>query len=254
MSGGGESAQPQGSRSNNARRFEMSDKVGAAPHDTGPRRQRVFWLVMAGVAAVVLLQLVVNPVGPPGSDGTAHPAVGGRLISLHVEPLTGGGDDVYLEQLEGDVTVVNFWGTWCPPCRQEFPHIVALYEKYGDRADFRLLPISDPGGSQLDVVELRSETAAFLGAQHTTLPTYFDPQQSLIGATQIAIGNNSFGFPTTLVLDRDTTIRGVWEGYAPGMERDIEALVEELLDESPASPDEPSAETTRPQGCTPVRA
>jgi thiol-disulfide isomerase/thioredoxin len=222
----------------------MSYKVVAAPDDNSPRRQLVFWLVMAGVAAVVLIQLMVHPVGPAGTVGTAHPAVGGKLISLHVEPLTGGGEDVYLEQLEGGVTVVNFWGTWCPPCRQEFPHVVALYDEYGDRAEFRLLAICEPSGSQLDVVALRAETAAFLSAQHATLPTYFDPEQSLIGATQLVLGSGSFGFPTTLVLDRDTTIRGVWEGYVPGMERDIEALVEKLLDEPTAAPDDMAAETT----------
>jgi thiol-disulfide isomerase/thioredoxin len=224
----------------------MTYKVVAAPPDTGQRRQRLFWIAMAVVAAAVLVQLVINPGGPAGSDGTAHPAVGGRLISLHVEPLTGDGGDVYLEQLEGSVTVLNFWGTWCPPCQQEFPHVVALYEKHSNRDDFRLLAVSYPGGGPIDVAQLRSETETFLRNQRTTLPTYVDPQQSLIRATTIALGDVAFGFPTTLVLDRDTTIRGVWQGYTPGLERDIEALVEELLDAPATSPDEPTPSPDEP--------
>ena len=61
----------------------------------------------------------------------------------------------------------------------------------------------------------------------------------------MALGDNDIGFPTTLVLDRDTRIRGVWEGYAPGMEREIEALVEELLAEpAAAKPIEPAVAAT----------
>lgn len=228
----------------------MTYKVVAAPADTGPRRQRIFWIAMAGVAAVVLVQLLINPRGPGGSAGTTHPAVGGQLITLHVEPLTGGGKDVYLDELEGSVTVVNFWGTWCPPCRQEFPHIVALNEKHSDRDDFRLLAVSYPGGDALDIVGLRADTEDFLRGQQTTMPTYVDPQQSLIRAATIALGDEAFGFPTTIVLDRNTTIRGVWQGYAPGMERSIEALVEELLDEPAASPDEPTAASGEPSNET----
>jgi cytochrome c biogenesis protein CcmG/thiol:disulfide interchange protein DsbE len=168
-----------------------------------------------------------------------------EVISLHVEPLTGESTDVYLEELQGKVTVVNFWGTWCPPCRLEFPHVVAMHKKYSDRDDFTLLAVSYPSQGPLDVDELRGDTRAFLSSQNTTMPTYVDPRQSLIGAAQLALGDGGFGFPTTLVLGRDTTIRGVWEGYATGMERDIEALVEELLSE-PGGPSEPGDESEAP--------
>ena len=220
----------------------MSDDFSANT-DT-PRRQRVFWLVMAVVAAAVLIQLTMRPITPAGIDGRTHPAVGGKLISLHVEPLTGDADDVYLEDLKGSVTVVNFWGTWCPPCRQEFPHVVALGKKHGDRDDFWLLPVSYPGSDDVPMADLRFETMAFLRSQDADLPTYADPRFSLLSATVMALGDNGFGYPTTLVLDRDTTIRGVWQGYEPGMERNIDALVDELLDEPAPPADQPSAATT----------
>ena len=52
------------------------------------------------------------------------------------------GDTVTTARLAGTVTLVNFWASWCDPCREEFPHMAALYREF-DRQDFTIVAISD---------------------------------------------------------------------------------------------------------------
>ena len=134
--------------------------------------------------------------------------------------------------LDGKVVLINFWGTWCPPCRAEFPHIVALYSKLRNEADFKLLAVSCNPGAPDDVNEneLRETTQAFLDNRETDMPAYAD----LDGSARLhfqKVTARSMGYPTTIALDRTGTIRGMWEGYRPGTERDIVALIEQLLAE-----------------------
>src|SRR5207245_1088857 len=52
------------------------------------------------------------------------------------------GDTVPLARFAGRVTLVNFWASWCDPCREEFPHMAGLYREF-DRKDFEIAAISD---------------------------------------------------------------------------------------------------------------
>jgi thiol-disulfide isomerase/thioredoxin len=161
--------------------------------------------------------------------GTSHPAVGKKLETLDFDPLTGSAQPISAADLEGKVVVINFWGTWCKPCRVEFPHIMALEERFGSRPDFKLLAVSCNAGAPNEVTleELRESTVDFLASRDSSLPTYADLDASVrFGIDRIT----PFGvFPTTIVLDGQHTIRGLWEGYREGAEREVEALVEELL-------------------------
>src|SRR5206468_8486920 len=53
-----------------------------------------------------------------------------------------GGDTVTLSRFAGKVTLVNFWASWCDPCREEFPHMAELYREF-DRRDFEIAAVSD---------------------------------------------------------------------------------------------------------------
>ena len=74
--------------------------------------------------------------------GTHHPAVGRKLPQLELKPLTGDGRPVSLEDLKGRVTLIDFWGTWCPPCAEELPHIAALATRFSGQLDFQVLAVS----------------------------------------------------------------------------------------------------------------
>ena len=182
------------------------------------------------LAAFFLLPVILQGMFPSGLE---HPAVGQKLAVLDLTPLTGDAEPIALPDLEDKVVLVNFWGTWCPPCRMELPHIAEIEKKYRDRPDFKLLAISC--GAE-DIRELRTDTEQFLNQKGITMPTYADPGAvSRSAAEQLGTFD---GYPTTIILDRTGTIRGVWGGYMPGVEREMEELVNNLLNEK-ESPEPP---------------
>jgi cytochrome c biogenesis protein CcmG/thiol:disulfide interchange protein DsbE len=165
-----------------------------------------------------------------------HPAVGRQLdrtALLKLEPLTGTAAPLEAEDLNNRVLLVNFWGTWCPPCLAELPHIAALERKYRHDPRVRVLAVSCAAGlgpgMQEDVRKLKEETEATLAERNVDLPTYADPRSIARAAVDAVAGFD--GYPTTLILDRQGVIRGVWVGYTPAAERQMQRLIEQLLAE-----------------------
>jgi thiol-disulfide isomerase/thioredoxin len=202
----------------------MHEEMSGELQPAGGGKRMLHWWLLAAVAAVFIYAFL-RPAGQNEHAG----AIGATLQRVHLAPLTGGGEPVELKDLQGRVTVINFWGTWCPPCRAEFPHVVALNGRFREHEAFQLFAVSCGSGYDTDLAELTDETTAFLRQQEFEVPTYADPEAVTRIAVQEVLGGTSFSYPTTLVLDKSGVIRGVWVGYMPGEERDVEALVEKLL-------------------------
>ena len=97
------------------------------------------------------------------------------------------GKSWHLKDLHGKVVLVNFWATWCPPCRKEMPDLEALYTRFSDKG-FVVLAISD---------EEREKVAPFIADHKITYPVLLDPGRKV---------NELFGvdgLPKSLVYDRD---------------------------------------------------
>lgn len=208
--------------------MNSANDSGAAPSASDGRRAKrgnaVAWLIFCAAA---LAFAIVYEIGGNRDSGNGHAAVGKRLPQLELKPLTGGSSPISLADLEGRVTLLDFWGTWCPPCVEEVPHLAVIAEKFRSRPEFLLLPVSC--GGREDFAELAANTEAFLTSRQLTMPTYFDPgAYSRHGVDMIA---GFQGYPTTIVLDRHGVIRGFWFGYYRGDERQIEKLVADLLEE-----------------------
>ena len=210
------------------------DATQGAPagQKTAGRRSWISFLLL--VAAILVYVAIVGGRrrAPSGAEG---PAIGRRLPYFRLEPLSGDSTSVSLEDLSGRVTVVNYWGTWCPPCVREFPQIVELAEKFGKHEDFRLYAVScGSSGNDADLSELGEETRQFLQSNRFTLPTYADQNAASRRAMTVALDfdGGEMAYPTTLVLDRSTTIRGLWQSYDPRAAREMATLIEELLHES----------------------
>jgi cytochrome c biogenesis protein CcmG/thiol:disulfide interchange protein DsbE len=186
---------------------------------------RAFFVAMLLVA--VALAFLLRPRREP-----ENPLVGASLAQVDLQPLTGQGKPVAQGDLAGKVILLNFWGTWCPPCREEFPHLVSIYDEFRGRSDFRFLSVSSGSGltePEADVNMLRQDTLEFLYQARVDLPTYTDAE----GRTRQAVdkAGGFVGYPTTLVFDRRSVIRGAWVGYVPGVEKQIRDLVVKLLEE-----------------------
>lgn len=189
------------------------------------------WVALALVVAGVYIYLVSGG-RFGGPQGTTGPGIGRKLMLLELEPLTGDGQGVHLADLNGRVSVLNFWGTWCPPCRVEFPHMVDLAGKLAPNADFQVLSVSCEGGPT-DRQTLREETEGFLKSQGAAITTYYDADMATRRSVALACGLENFAYPTTLIFDRRGTIRGFWQGFQSGDELAMTELVAELLHQSP---------------------
>lgn len=198
----------------------------AAPQ---PRSKASTFIAILAIVAVACVFYYLDSPAPSGDSGTKAAAVGKKMPFLALDPLTGDSKKVEFADFAGHVTVLNFWGTWCPPCRREFPHIVELADKLAKNDAFRLYAVSCGGDARENVDELRDETQRFLEAFKTKLPTYTDPGGETRRSLIAGLGLEGFGYPTTLVIDGDNVVRGLWVGYQPGTEREIEELVEKLL-------------------------
>ena len=122
------------------------------------------------------------------------------------------GNQVSLSDLRGQPIVLNFWATWCSPCRVEIPHLEALYTKYKDQG--------------LVVIGMNTET------DYMKVKRFAEPQISytvlLDGGTQ-AQGYDVSGIPCTYYIDREGIIRHRSVGFGPGDEVRIEEKIQELL-------------------------
>ena len=130
---------------------------------------------------------------------------------------------VALADLKGKVAILDVWGTWCPPCRMEVPHLVALYKTFHDKG----LEIVGLNDEQVPPAEVKATIQSFVKENGIPYPCLI-----LDDATRRQIPDFQ-GYPTTLFLDRSGKVRAKLVGYDPrsGQERVMEEIVTTLLDE-----------------------
>lgn len=187
------------------------------------RRNRIV-LLWLGVA----LPWIVGCRDLGSLDHENHPAVGRHLSGLALEPLVDQGQPVTLDSLKGKIVLLNFWATWCQPCRMELPHVAQLQKKFSERTDVAVLPIAcgDIGQSS---DRLNLEVTAMLRDLNINLTTYEDSDFVSRNALLSLPDLNDMAIPTTLVLDRQGVVRYVWVGYGPGLEHRMEQAITDLL-------------------------
>ena len=126
------------------------------------------------------------------------------------------GENLRLSEYRGDVVMINFWATWCGPCRQEMPLLDELHSRY-ERVGFSLLGVNidDDAGKAMNMV---SE----LGV---TFPVLFDHRKEVSKMYEVD------AMPTTVILDREGTVRHIHYGYKPGYEEKYLDQIRSLLRE-----------------------
>jgi peroxiredoxin len=126
------------------------------------------------------------------------------------------GRNLRLAEQRGRVVLVNFWATWCGPCKVEMPHLVKLYEKYKG-AGFVLLGVN--------VDEDPKAAVALATRLGVTFPVLFDAEKTV--SRLYALDS----MPATVLIDRDGRVRHLHRGYRDGMEATYERQVRELVKE-----------------------
>jgi thiol-disulfide isomerase/thioredoxin len=148
------------------------------------------------VAAVLSLMSIVSAVPALASDPFASLKMS-RLpagsMAVPFELTTLDGKVVKSSELAGKVVLVNFWATWCGPCKEEMPSLARLQNRL-DPAEFTLLTVT----TDLQ----RQGIAHFLSQLGVSLPVLFDEDQDVSRSFMVR------GLPTTVVIARDGTLVG----------------------------------------------
>jgi peroxiredoxin len=126
------------------------------------------------------------------------------------------GKNLRLGEQRGRVVLVNFWATWCGPCRQEMPHLNKLYDKYRS-SGFMLLGVNVDEDTRNAVA-----VADKLGVRFPVLPD---------ADKRVSQKYDLRAMPSTVLIDRDGRVRHVHRGYQSGYEDTYDRQIRELLKE-----------------------
>src|SRR6187431_2213485 len=160
------------------------------------------------VKGLALAAVFVLPAFAASSSG---PAPGFQLTGRN-------GKAVDLSQFKGQVVMINFWATWCGPCRQEMPLLEDIYKKYKPMG-FTMLAVN---------VEPDSKAAeAWLGklSKPVSFPVAFDTESKVSKMYKVA------GMPSTVFVDRKGNIRVMHKGYKAGDENFYLTQIRSMLKE-----------------------
>ena len=126
------------------------------------------------------------------------------------------GKPVSLSDLRGQVVMINFWASWCGPCREEMPLLEQIHQKYGPLG-FTLLGVN--------VEENSADASAWLHDRPVSFPILFDPQNGVSKLYDVV------AMPSTVLIDRLGNVRYLHHGYQPGYENDYQDQVRALVRE-----------------------
>jgi cytochrome c biogenesis protein CcmG/thiol:disulfide interchange protein DsbE len=187
------------------------------------RKARIIVVTLIGAVAVLValgvalgIQGIRSGDGPGSSLGIANePAealADGSMAPDFSLPALDGSGNIVLSELRGDVVVLNFWASWCVPCRREAPALQAAWEDYRDRG------VQFIGVNHQDA---RASAQAYERELGITYPSVFDP------AGDVALDFGLLGLPTTLIVDGDGRIAYRFTGYLE--ERSLREAIDDAL-------------------------
>ncbi|MCB1701724.1 MAG: TlpA family protein disulfide reductase [Halioglobus sp.] len=162
-------------------------------------------------ALLLLLSLLALPV----AAGSVQPGQSAPPLSL---PLLSAGSpaELSLASLQGKVVYLDFWASWCGPCRLSFPQLEQLRQELGPRG-FEVLAVN--------VDEFEAHAMRFLAEVPVSYPVVYD------GAATAPATYGILGMPTGYLIDRSGTVRLVHQGYRKSDGEALRTAIIELLGE-----------------------
>lgn len=175
-------------------------------------------LLAVGAAAAYKYLTSVTTVPPSPPDNTSEPPAGGRTgapgnrnAAPDFTVTDGGGNRVSTADLSGKPVILNFWATWCPPCRSELPAFDKLYRQYGNEVSFMMIDLTDGYRETVEGVK------KFISENGYTFPVYYDTEGSAAEAYNVS------SIPFTVAVGRNGNIVGTHLGAMS------EAALEKLI-------------------------
>src|SRR5579859_1782060 len=165
-----------------------------------------------GALALALSACSANGGRPVGGGGDTHGLVGVHAPSFS-RPALGGGTTLSLDSVKGKVVIVDFWATYCEPCKKEFPELQALADRHAGALVVYGLSEDDASDG----------ISAFVKKTRVRFPIAWDEGNS------ISRRYNLDKMPTSFIVDRKGIVRFVHGGYVEGEAERIESEVVALL-------------------------
>ena len=156
---------------------------------------------------------------PPGSTTAgAIPAPQEGFLAPDFELVTLEGEMVSLAEMRGKVVLLNFWASWCPPCRKEMPAMQKIFDEY-NQEDFVILAVNSTNQDRI------SDAEAFSIEQGLSFPILLDTDGRVANQYQVR------SLPTSFFIDPNGIIREIVIG-GPMAEVLLRTRVEKLLEEN----------------------
>jgi len=173
-----------------------------------------YLLIVLSKSSLVICVVALALFALSCSKPRGHASIGDRAPDFTLRDLDG--NKIQLSELTGKVVMVEFWATWCPPCRESIPEMKGLYEKYRDRG-FVLLGISIDKGRNAPV-----EVSSFVKEHSVTYPV-------LIDNGDVNASYRVSSIPTSFIIDKEGKIVSKRTGFIPGLGGEISKEIEALL-------------------------
>lgn len=188
-------ASPEGSAALSGDHEDGGDASGAPPD--GPRLSRgAAWLAMGAVALALLLIYLAPGASLPSDDDdvgqVADAAIVGNQAPMHFTLKDMNGVDVKLSSFKGKIVMLNFWATWCPPCKVEIPDLIELQKQYGD--DLVILGVS--------IDDTPDQLKPFASEYHVNYPMLVGKGRDDV----IEAFGGTWALPSTAIIGRDGKI------------------------------------------------
>jgi thiol-disulfide isomerase/thioredoxin len=163
----------------------------------------------SSLLAAAFVALAAVPAAPAFAAGDSGPAPDFVLDSSTGKP-------VKLSGLKGQVVMINFWATWCGPCRQEMPLLDSIYKQYKNK-NFTLLGVNVEPDPKIANDWLKKTPVSF--------PVLYDVKSDVSNLYTVA------GMPSTVFVDKKGHVRVIHRGYKPGDENEYMNNIRMLMRE-----------------------
>jgi cytochrome c biogenesis protein CcmG/thiol:disulfide interchange protein DsbE len=126
------------------------------------------------------------------------------------------GQEITLSKLKGKVVLLDFWATWCAPCREAIPHLIHLQKTYQEKG-FEVIGMNvDRGGAET--------VRRFVNSMDIPYPIILTPEE-------VSRNYGVTGLPTTILIDKEGKIRQKFSGFTSEISKQITSTIVELIQE-----------------------
>ncbi len=157
----------------------------------------------------IVIALLTGFMAVPAVGADNGPAPDFTLTDADGQPVT-------LSDLRGQVVMINFWASWCGPCREEMPLLEQIHQRY-EALGFTLLGVN--------VEENSADGQKFLAERPVSFPVLYDPNNGISKLYDVV------AMPSTVLIDRQGNVRHLHHGYKPGYENDYQDQIRALARE-----------------------